>query len=60
MWAPQDKEAHIHEKKIEKDKERDICVDIEIILCIQLWMFCRVVCEQSYLFPFMVILSLGA
>ncbi len=23
-------------------------------------MFCRVVCEQSYLFPFMVILSLGA
>ncbi len=54
-------------EKIEKDKERDMCVDIDIILCIQScgWMccatFCRVVfCEQSYLFPFMVILSLRA
>ncbi len=41
-------------------------MDIDIILCIQScgWMccgmFCRVVCEQSYLFPFMVILSLSA
>ncbi len=45
MWAPQDKEAHIHEKKIEKDKERDYVWTLILFFVFNLVDGCVVACS---------------
>ncbi len=54
MWAPQDKEAHIHEKKIERKKKREDC---ERLMHRHLCYFKYSVLQTSwclYVLPFMV------
>ncbi len=45
VWAPQDKEAHIHEKKIEKDKERDYVWTLILFFVFNLVDGCVVACS---------------